>query len=446
MVMEMIRKDIQERKGNMDVRGLHKSKKITIEEAVDKVESNQKICIAMAGSEPQGLMHGLSRRKDNLENVHIISCLMMGDYQVTKPEYKDRFFTETWFYGPGDRDNHQYANVSYIPNNLHEAGKKKLENDHVNIFWGTATPMDMRGYFSLSLGLTYEKMMIEEADVVVLEINENLPWTLGDTMVHISEIDYLVENNAPLIELPVIEPGEEEKTIGNYIAGMVENGSTIQLGIGGIPNALAQALLDKRELGVHTEMFTDGLVDLFEAGAITGRKKSIWRGKMVGTFALGTQKLYDFIDKNIAIEFQQGCVTNDPCVIGRNHKMVSINTALTVDLTGQVCSEAIGNKQYSGTGGQVDTHRGAQRSTGGKGIIALRSTARNGSISTITTQLPMGSKVTMGRNDIDYIVTEYGIAHLKGKTIRERIDALVNIAHPDFRCELRSEANKLQIW
>jgi acyl-CoA hydrolase len=227
---------------------------------------------------------------------------------------------------------------------------------------------------------------------------------------------------------------------------MVDDGSTIQLGIGGIPNALAQALMDKKELGVHTEMFTDGMVDLFEAGVITGKKKTLWRGKMVGTFALGTKKLYNFIDSNLAVEFQQGCVTNDPYIIGQNYKMVSINTALTVDLTGQVCSEAIGNKQYSGTGGQVDTHRGAQRSSEGKGIIALRSTARKGSISTITAQLPPGSKVTLGRNDIDYVVTEYGIAHLKGKTIKERIEALINIAHPDFRSELRSEADKLHLW
>ncbi len=430
----------------MNVNELYKRKKISIEEAVGQVKSNQKVCVAMAGSEPQGLMEGLSQRIDELKNVHIVSCLMMGDYEVFKPENKESFINETWFYGPSDRVNHPTGNVSYIPNNLHEAGQKKLENDQIDIFWGTATPMDEKGYFSLSLGLTYEKKMIEEVDLVVLEINENLPWTLGDTMIHISEIDQLVENNAPLIELPVLEPKEEEKIIGNYIADMVEDGSTIQLGIGGIPNALAQALVDKKDLGIHTEMFTDGMVDLFEAGAITGKNKSMWRGKMVGTFALGTQRLYDFIDKNLAVEFQQGSVTNDPYVIGQNRKMVSINTALTVDLTGQVCSEALGNKQYSGTGGQVDTHRGAQRSPGGKGIIALRSTAKGGSISTIMAELPAGSKITLGRNDIDYIVTEYGVAHLKGKSIRDRVEAMLNIAHPDFKDELRERAEELQLW
>ena len=299
----------------------------------------------------------------------IVSCLIMRDYEIFKPEMTGRFLNETWFYGPGDRANHVHGNVTYIPNNLHEAGKKKLANDKINIFWGTATPMDKRGYFSLSLGLTYEKLMIEQADLVVLEINENLPWTLGDTQVHISEIDHVVENTIPLVQLPPVEPGEEELVIGQYIAEMIEDGATLQLGIGGIPNAIAQSLMDKRDLGVHTEMFTDGMVDLFNAGVITGRRKTIWKGKMVGTFALGTQKLYDFIDTNLAVEFQQGYVVNDPCVVGQNHKMVSINTALQVDLTGQVCSEAIGNRHYSGTGGQADTHRGAQRSPGAKGSL-----------------------------------------------------------------------------
>lgn len=430
----------------MDVKELYKRKLISLEEAVRLVQSNQKICTAMAASEPAGLLTALAGRKDELENVTIVSCLIMRDYEIFKPEMTGRFLNETWFYGPGDRANHVHGNVTYIPNNLHEAGKKKLANDKINIFWGTATPMDKRGYFSLSLGLTYEKLMIEQADLVVLEINENLPWTLGDTQVHISEIDHVVENTIPLVQLPPVEPGEEELVIGQYIVEMIEDGATLQLGIGGIPNAIAQSLMDKRDLGVHTEMFTDGMVDLFNAGVITGRRKTIWKGKMVGTFALGTQKLYDFIDTNLAVEFQQGYVVNDPCVVGQNHKMVSINTALQVDLTGQVCSEAIGNRHYSGTGGQADTHRGAQRSPGGKGIIALRSTAKAGKISTIVAQLPAGAKVTLGRNDIDYIVTEYGVAHLKGRSVRDRVQAMINIAHPDFRAELREEANRLQIW
>ena len=306
----------------MNISKEYQEKLITIPEAVAKVKSNQKIVTAMAASEPQGLLSELDNRSDELQNVNIVSCLMMGDYDFLEPEMKGTFLNETWFYGPSDRENHKHGNVTYIPNNLHEAGMKKIENDNLDIFWGTATPMDENGYFSLSLGLTYEKMMIEnENTLVVLEINENLPWTLGDTQVHISQIDHLVENKAPLIELPAIEPGEEEKKIGEYVAEMVEDGSTLQLGIGGIPNAIAQSLTDKKDLGVHTEMFTDGMVDLFRAGAITNQKKTLWKGKMVGTFAMGTQKLYDFIDTNLAVEFQQGSVTNDPCVIGQNYKM-----------------------------------------------------------------------------------------------------------------------------
>ena len=430
----------------MDFQKLYKEKLITIPEAVSKVESNQKVCTAMAGSEPQGLLTELGKHKDEFENVNIVSCLMMGDYDFLKPEMKGHFLNETWFYGPGDRTNHKHGNVTYIPNNLHEAGKIKIDNDNINIFWGTATSMDKNGFFSLSLGLTYEKMMVENIDMVVLEVNENLPWTLGDTQVHISEVDYVVENNAPLIELPYIEPGEVEEKIGENVAELIEDGSTLQLGIGGIPNAITHHLKDKKNLGIHTEMFTDGMVDLFREGVITNKNKSIWKGKMVGTFALGTQKLYDFIDKNLAVEFQQGKITNDPYVLGQNHKMVSVNTALQVDVTGQVCSEAIGNKHYSGTGGQVDTHRGAQRSEGGKGIIALRSTAKNGKYSTILAQLPLGSKITLGRNDIDYVVTEYGVAHLKGKSIRDRVDAMISIAHPKFRDEIREKANELKIW
>ncbi len=424
----------------------YQDKLISLKDAAEMVDDGDKITVAMAGSEPQGLLDSLAGRAKELNDVTLVSCLMMGDYGFHSPEMIGHIKNETWFYGQSDRKNHHHGNISYIPNNLHEAGEKKLENDDINIFWGTATPMDEMGYFSLSLGITYEKMMIEEVDLVILEINENLPWTLGDTQVHISEIDNIVENTAPLIELPNIEPGEIENRIGQHIAGMIDDGSTLQLGIGGIPNAITKYLTDKKDLGIHTEMFTDGMVDLFYSGAITGRKKSIWNGKMVTTFALGTKKLYDFINKNIAVEFQQGNITNDPYVIGQNHKMVSVNTALQVDLSGHVCSEALGNKQYSGTGGQADTHRGAQRSKGGKGIIALRSTAKGGELSTVISQLPAGSKVTLGRNDIDYIVTEHGIAHLKGKSMGERVEAMINIAHPDFREKLKNEAQDLKLW
>ncbi len=431
----------------MDVKDLYNKKLLSIPEAVKLVKSNQGIGVAMAGSEPPGLLGALGSRKDEVENVSVITTLTLKPYDFfSKPEMRGHFLMETWFYGEPARAAHQYGTVSLIPANLGEAGKKRSRFNPPDIFWGTATPMDKFGYFSLSLGVTYEKVLLHNAKMVVLEINENLPRTLGDTMVHISEVDYVVENTCPLVELPVVEPSPEDIAVGNYIADLIEDGSTIQLGIGGIPNAITRSLMDKKDLGVHTEMFTDGMVDLYHAGVITGRQKTLWPEKMVGTFALGTKKLYDFIDDNLAVEFQQGYITNNPEVIAKNHKMVSINTSLQIDLTGQCCSESLGAIQYSGAGGQSDTQRGAQMSPGGKAFIALRSTARKGTVSTIVPQLTPGAYVTLNRMDVDYVVTEYGVAHLKGRCVRDRVKALISIAHPDFRGGLRKEAERLRLW
>jgi acyl-CoA hydrolase len=280
---------------------------------------------------------------------------------------------------------------------------------------------------------------------VIIEINENLPWTLGDTQLHIDDVDHVVENHVPLFELPAAPPTEAEQAIGGYIAELIEDGSTLQLGIGGIPNAITPFLLKRHDLGIHTEMFTDGMVDLYNAGVVTNKRKTLWNGKMVGAFALGTKNLYDFVNNNLGVEFQQGRVTNDPAVIGRNYKMVSVNTALQVDIFGQVCSQSIGYRHFSGTGGQLDTHRGAQLSPGGRGIIALRSTAKEGTLSTIVPTLPEGAEVTVPCHDLDVVVTEYGIAAMKGLCLRERMEALVRIAHPNFRNWLREEVQRLGI-
>ncbi len=430
----------------MNLKQEYKNRLMSPEEAVEKVKSNQTIVAAMAASEPPALLENLTRKVKELEGVRICTCLLMRDYGFMDPSLEGHILNESWFFGPWERKYYGSRMASHLPNNLHEAGEKKAEKDEINFFWGTAAPMDENGFFSLSLGVTYEKIMIEKAKMVILEINENLPRTMGDTQVHISQIDGIVENHVPLVELPPAESTEADLAIGNYISDLVEDGSTIQLGIGGIPNAIARNLQEKKNLGIHTEMFTDGMVDLFEAGAITGREKTIWKEKMVGTFALGTNRLYQFIDQNPGIEFQQGNVTNDPYVIGKNHKMISINTALQVDLCGQVVSEWLGGRQFSGTGGQADTHRGAQRSRGGKGIIALRSTAKKGTISTIQPQLPAGAQVTLGRQEVDLVVTEYGVAFLKGMSVRERVRRLIAIAHPEFREDLKKEAERLEIW
>ncbi|HEX7568135.1 MAG TPA: acetyl-CoA hydrolase/transferase C-terminal domain-containing protein [Anaerolineaceae bacterium] len=429
----------------MDPQELYCKKLVSIPEAVSLVKSRQTVATGIAASEAVGLLSELGNHKDRLEDVHVWVCLPLRQYDYAfKPEMAGHFFVENWFYGGSDRQVHSQGRVSYIPNNLHQAATNKLlaAGGKVNVFFGTPTPPDKRGYMSLALGLIIEKQLIESADLVILEVNHNLPWTLGDTQLHISEVDYLVENHVPLFESPPAPSTEAEQAIGGYIASLIEDGSTIQLGIGGIPNAITAFLMDRHDLGVHTEMFTDGIVDLYNAGVVTNRKKTLWKGKMVGAFALGTKKLYDFIDNNIGVEFQQGRVTNNPYTIAQNYKMVSVNTALQVDIYGQVCSQSIGTRHFSGTGGQLDTHRGAQMSPGGRGIIALRSTAKDGAISTIVPVLPEGAEVTVPSHDVDTVVTEFGIAELRGKTVHDRMEALIAISHPDFRAWLRDEARR----
>ncbi|MFH1245873.1 MAG: acetyl-CoA hydrolase/transferase C-terminal domain-containing protein [Candidatus Omnitrophota bacterium] len=431
----------------MDWLKMYKEKLISIPEAVGLLKSNQTVCAAMAASEPPGLMNELGKHKDRLENVTVLVCLPLREYDfVLKPEMAGHFYIENWFYGAPDRKVHPQGRSSFIPNNLHQAAVDKVSAlEELDFFWGTATPPDKKGYMSLSLGLIIEKEMIKKAKRVILEINENLPRTFGDTHIHVSQVDHFVENTCPLVELPSAPSTEEEKLIGHHIADLIEDRSTIQLGIGGIPNAITAYLMKKKDLGVHTEMFNDGLVDLYQAGVITGKYKTLWPEKMVGGFALGSKKLYDFIDENLAVELQQGKVTNDPRVMAQNYKMVSVNTALQVDITGQVCSESLGSLHFSGTGGQLDTHRGAQWCPNGKAIIALRSSAKGSTISTIVSQLTPGAAVSVPRQDVEYIVTEYGVARLKGLSIRERVKKLISIAHPDFRDKLREEAEKFLI-
>lgn len=420
----------------------YRKKLVSLDEGVSQIKSGDEVVTAMAASQPPGLMNQLGSRRDYVRDVRVITCLPLAEYSFYSQEgMEDSFFMESWFYGPHVRKAaKQGANVSYIPNHLHLSATRRFQYRKPDVFLGTATPMDKHGNFSLSLGITYEKEAIEQANIVILEINENLPRTYGDINVHISQVDYLVENNTSLFTLPEIEPTDKDHKIGGYIAELVEDESTLQLGIGGIPNAVAKALEDKRDLGIHTEMMTDGMVDLYEKGVITNRKKTLWKDKMLATFAYGSQKLYDFLDNNLGVEFQRGKVVNNPYIIGHNWKMVSINTALRVDLTGQVCSESLGHSIYSGTGGQCDTAVGSQKSEGGKSIIALYSSVKDDTISTIVPALNEGAGITLPRNDVDYVVTEYGVAALRGRSIKERVENLINIAHPNFREELKSEA------
>jgi len=426
----------------------YKKRLISIPEAVSKIKSDDNLVVAMCASEPQGLMSQFHTVADHVENARVFSCLTLKPYDFyMKPEMRGHFELASWFHAPGSRAalKANTGTVTYVPNMLHRAATDFIFARKPHIFFGTCTPPDKHGYVSLSLGITYEKDVLEAADLVVLEVNPLLPRTFGDTLLHVSHVDYFVEYEQEVPELPSPQPSETDLTIGKYIGELIEDGSTIQLGIGGIPNAAALALRDKKDLGVHTEMIVDSVMELYEMGVITNSAKAFHKGKVVATFAMGSRKLYDWLDDNVGVEFQRGKWVNSPAVVAQNSKMVSINTCLSVDLTGQVASESLGPLQYSGTGGQSDTAEGAVEGFDGKGksIIACYSTAKNGTLSTISPVLAEGSAVTLHRSLVDNVVTEFGIARLRGKTVRERAKELISVAHPKFREELTAQAKKL---
>ncbi|WP_026476464.1 acetyl-CoA hydrolase/transferase family protein [Alkaliphilus transvaalensis] len=438
----------------MNKKEIYQSKLISVTEALAKIKDGDEIISALGAAEPKMIMERLHELSGSVKEVTVVTCLPMGGYEYfTNPAHKESITMEGWFYSPEIRKAHENGNISFIPNHLHLSGKKRLAYKNPNIFVGSASPMDKHGFLSLALSATYEREMMEAADLVILEVNPNVPRTFGDTVISIEEIDCIIEVDYPLSELPTLQPSEKDQVIGKYIADLVEDGSTIQLGIGGIPNAVAAELKSKKDLGIHTEMFTDGMVDLYLSGAVTNRLKTIKPNKMVATFALGSKKLYDFLDDNPAVEILKGQWVNNPYVIGQNHKMISINTTIEIDLTGQCCSESIGHRQFSGTGGQADTAIGAQISPEGKSIIALYSTTiikdekgERKTISKIVPTLQPGAAVSLSRNDVDYVVTEYGVAALRGTSIKERVKRLVAIAHPDFRDELLEKARQLKLF
>ncbi len=424
------------------------SKLISAEEAVLKMKSDTDVIVAQCASEPQGCMAEFHKAAPRVKNVKVFSVLTLKPYEFyMNPDMSDHFQLCSWFHAPGSRMaiKEKAGTVTYVPNMLHRAALDRLYVRKPHMFFGTCTPPDKNGFVSLSLGITYEKDIIENAEIVVLEVNEKLPRTYGDTHVHINDVDFFVEHNQAAPALPVANPDDTEQAIGKNIAAMVEDGSTIQLGIGGIPNAAALSLKGKNDLGVHTEMLVDTMMDLYQQGVITNKQKSFMKDKFVTTFAMGSPKLYDWLDNNMAVEFRRGKWVNDPAVIRQNSKMVSINTCLMVDLQGQVASEAVGVEQYSGTGGQTDTAVGAKEAYDGlgKSIIACKSTAKKGQLTTIVPVLPEGTAVTLHRSNADNIVTEHGVAPLRGRTLQERAENLISIAHPDFRSELTLQARKL---
>ncbi|KAF0166891.1 MAG: acetyl-CoA hydrolase/transferase [Rhodocyclaceae bacterium] len=434
----------------------YKSKLISVEQALAKIKTDDCIVSALGAAEPNGLLDQLHTIADRVRNVSVSTCLPMRPFKwFMDPAMNGHFEHHAWFYSANIRKAAAEAHTStYVPNHLHSAAMDRILYRKPTIFIGSCTPPDRFGYVSLAFSVVYERDLMEVADIVILEVNDQVPFTWGDTVIHLDQVDYLVEHSSTPFELPAPETGDRDRKIGGYIAEHIEDGSTMQLGIGGIPNAVAGELLQKRDLAIHTEMLTDGMVDLFEAGVIARAPRSldkgIMRGKMVAAFALGTKKLYDFLDRNPGLALMRGSWVNNPYVIAHNRKQVSINTTLEVDLTGQVCSESIGHRQYSGTGGQSDTAIGAQMSEGGKSFIALYSTADvkqpDGTRKTISKIAPMltpGAAVTLQRSNVDFVVTEYGAVRLRGAPVNERARRLISIAHPDFRAGLQEEAEKL---
>ena len=408
-------------------------KSVSAEEALKVVKSNDKIYIQAAAAVPSVLIKALTDRHEELRNVTICQLHTEGDAPYANPEYAESFHVNSFFIGRNVRHTLKAGNGSYTPVFLSEVPLLFKRNivDLKVVLIHVSVP-DHHGYCSLGVSVEATLAAIDNADHVIAQINKQMPRTFGDGIIHISEIDAFVECDEPLPSHPVTEPTVLETKIGDYVANLIEDRSTLQMGIGNIPNAVLSSLHNHKDLGLHTEMFSDGVIDLILKDVINGNYKGVNPGRAMATFLMGSQRLYDYVHDNPYVEMRSSDYVNDVSVIKQNPRMVAINSAIEVDLTGQVCADSIGSKMYSGVGGQMDFIRGASLSEGGKAIIALPSITKKG-ISRIVPALKIGAGVVTTRAHIHYVVTEYGVANLYGKTIKERVKALVNIAHPDHR-------------
>jgi acyl-CoA hydrolase/RimJ/RimL family protein N-acetyltransferase len=412
----------------------------TAEKAVGDVKHGHRVFIGSGAGQPESLVTALAARHD-LEDTEIIHIMTLGIAPYTDSKLDTRFRHNAFFIGPNVRDAVSQGRADYTPIFLSEIPQlfqsDRIVNDVALI---QVSPPDEHGYCSYGVSTDIVKSAAENAKRVIAEVNSNAPRSLGDCFINVRNLHRLVPCEEPILEAPQGEPDDLARNIAKHIADLIDDGATMQLGIGTIPDAVLHFLTSHKDLGIHTEMFSDGVIPLVEKGVITNAKKTLHRGKIVASFVLGSRKLYDFIDNNPMVEFHPTEYTNDPFIIAQNDKMVSINSALEIDLTGQVCADSLGTMFYSGIGGQVDFVRGASRSKGGKAIIALPSTAAGDTFSRIVPILKPGAGVVTSRGDVHYVVTEYGIAYLHGKTVRERAMALIQIAHPKFRPWLMAEA------
>ena len=413
------------------------------DDALQCVKSGMRVYIQPGCAEPETLVEALMRRGPDLHDVEIVHMMTMGCAPYVAPEMAGHFRHNAMFIGSNVRAAINDGRADYTPiylseiEGLFESGSMPIDVALIEV-----SPPDSHGFCSFGVGVDTTLTAAKCARYVVAQVNDNMPRTYGDSFIHVSDIDALVESSRPLCALTKAVVSDLQIAIARNVAGLIEDAAVLQTGIGGIPDAVLPMLMDRKDLAVHSELVSDGVIPLIEAGVLTGARKNFKPRKIILGFALGSKRLFEFVDNNPIFEFHPTAYTNDPALIARNDKMVAINSALQIDLTGQVCSDSIGNQFYSGIGGQVDFLRGASRSKGGKPIIAISSTAKQGAISRIVPTLDPGAGVVTSRGLVRYIVTEYGIAYLHGKSIRERAKALIEIAHPDFRSELYEYCEK----
>ncbi|WP_114971783.1 acetyl-CoA hydrolase/transferase family protein [Rhodoferax ferrireducens] len=430
----------------MSVQDLYLKKLGTAEDAIDQVKNGDFIIVPTGVGEPPTLLTALSAQRRRFHDVKVGQILAVRKFGYIDPETVEHVRHVAFFFGTATRVGGQSGWIDFIPSYFSEM-PSLIERGQIpaDVVFSMASPMDQHGYFSLSLGADYTMAAVAKARAVVLEVNPNVPFANGNCHVHISQVTALVESSEPVMEVGLPKIGPVQVAIGKYVADMIEDGSTLQIGYGGIPDAVVMQLTHKHDLGIHTEMIGDGILTLIESGVVTNRKKTYLPGKSVATFALGSKKLYQFMERNPALEIHPVDFTNDPYLAARNDKLMAINATLQIDLLGQCGSESLGHVPYSGTGGQADFVRAANRSRGGKAFIVLPSTAQNDRITRIVPTLAPGTHMSTSKNDINYVVTEFGVAQLRGKSAKQRAQEMITIAHPDFRAELTAAAKQMHI-
>lgn len=430
----------------MSFEQLYLQKRTSAADAVRQVRNGDFIIVPTGVGEPPALLTALSEQRLNFHDVKVGQILAIRKYAYIDPATTEHVRHVAFFFGGATRAGGQAGWIDFVPNYFSEI-PRLIECGQIpaDVVFSMASPMDDQGFFSLSLGADYTMAAVEKARAVVLEVNPNVPFAFGDCRVHISQVAALVETDEPVLEVGLPTIGPVQVAIGKYVADLIDDGSTLQIGYGGIPDAVVMQLAHKHDLGIHTEMIGDGILTLVESGAVTNRRKNYLPGKSIATFALGSHKLYQFMNRNPALEIHPVNFTNDPALAGLNDNLVAINATLQIDLLGQCGSESLGHAPYSGTGGQSDFVRAANRSRGGKAFIVLPSTAKDDAISRIVPVLAPGTHVSTTKNDISYVVTEYGVAQLRGKSAKQRAQELIGIAHPAFRSELTQMAKSLRI-